>query len=162
MRIDPGQMILGIPAMDLRNAFKRLRRGRFDHGSLRSILNLDEPAARKLMLQLCDAGFVENDHKEFFQLSVKGNALAMATAAKSVSKINAEKTIAEFLERVRIVNCDSQYLYGVLKTVLFGSYLNDSVSKVNDIDIAIQLHRKEQDPDEYWELRKQKIAKEKK
>ncbi len=85
------------------------------------------------------------NEKQYWRNTIKGNALANATAAKPIGRPAADKAFAKFMERVDRVNQDPYFLYKVVTVVLFGSYLTDAPT-VNDIDVGIELDTKEKDP----------------
>ncbi len=82
---------------------------------------------------------------------MKGGALANALFSEPVSRQSAEKTLSKFLDRVREVNLNSRFLYRVRKVVLFGSFLSDAPF-VGDLDLAVDLCRKEKDSGKHSEL----------
>ena len=55
-----------------------------------------------------------------------------------IKRGKADEIIAWLRERALIVNADPQFLYGVARLIVFGSYLTDKV-KLGDLDIAIEL-----------------------
>jgi predicted nucleotidyltransferase len=77
--------------------------------------------------------------RDHFEPSLKGSALAQATAAKPLKRSTAERLVAELIARTRAVNEQKEFAYRVKELVLFGSYLNSS-ERVNDVDVAVRLH----------------------
>jgi predicted nucleotidyltransferase len=77
--------------------------------------------------------------------TIKGNALAMASAAGPVLRKTAERLLAEFLDRVKEVRESDTYLYRVKRVILFGSMLDQDRSHVNDIDLVVELVHKVKD-----------------
>ena len=77
--------------------------------------------------------------------TLKGSTLGLASAAKPVLRKTADSILAKFMERVQIVNSDSNFLVKVKKVLIFGSYLTQS-PRINDIDIAVELAWKENHP----------------
>jgi predicted nucleotidyltransferase len=61
-----------------------------------------------------------------------------------LTRAKADDLIKCLVERVLLVNKDPQYLYGVSRVVIFGSYLTDK-EKLGDIDVAVSLGPKECD-----------------
>ena len=53
----------------------------------------------------------------------------------------------DFIARVEEVNSNEKYVYKVKKVLLFGSYIRPDVMELNDIDIAVELAPKFDDPD---------------
>lgn len=59
--------------------------------------------------------------------------------------MTADRILSKFMDRVRQVNSNPSFLVMVKKVVVFGSYLTDA-PRINDIDIAVELARKENHP----------------
>ena len=68
-----------------------------------------------------------------------------------ITRAKADELIAALVERARAVDADPQYLYGVSRLAVFGSYLT-SKEKLGDIDIAVELGPKERHPATHWKL----------
>jgi predicted nucleotidyltransferase len=105
---------------------------------------------RRLVKDLIVEGLLEPDETgpvEFarYRISRAGRRLSLATAAAPISRATADREVAEFLERVRLVNDDERYLYRVRRVIVFGSYLTDQPS-INDVDLAVELERRVTDP----------------
>ncbi|MFL6194511.1 MAG: hypothetical protein ACJ75H_10090 [Thermoanaerobaculia bacterium] len=116
--------------------------------SVVSILRISRPNAIRLIEELSRRGLIESikhGGESYWQKTLTGRALALATAAGGIKRRTADKVFSAFLERVEEVNNNPYYLYKVRTVVLFGSYLND-VANVGDIDLAIDLVMKESDP----------------
>ena len=128
MRITSAGTIAGIPILEVRR-FLRETMNVSDWGLtyLQRNLSLTSKQARILLAQLHVDAFVEPspDHKNMWQNTSNGNALASASAALPLHRESAHKRLDEFLGRVRLVNsreCDFAYLVG--RVVLIGSMLN--------------------------------------
>jgi predicted nucleotidyltransferase len=61
-----------------------------------------------------------------------------ASAARQIRRTTAELELADFMDRVPLINKDSAYLYSITKVVLFGSALR-SDERLGDVDVAIDL-----------------------
>jgi predicted nucleotidyltransferase len=150
MRIDSKEKIAGIPILTIRKLLRRTNG--FDswpESEIIRVLKLDADRAAKVRDALIEKKLIEStkgysNDEAYFCNSLLGNALAVASAAKPVSRDVAEKAFQEFMERVRTVNADPYYIYKVAKVILFGSFLGDSET-VGDVDIAIDLAPKEKD-----------------
>jgi predicted nucleotidyltransferase len=144
MRINSKDTILDVPILRIR---KLLRRS-MSHGSVifeklaSQTLKLGEQRTREILDELVRQGYYEarenRQGEPYWENTIKGNSLAMATAARPVTRAKADKIFGEFVLRVKEVNDDPYYLFKVNRVVLFGSYIRDTET-VNDIDIAIQL-----------------------
>ena len=84
----------------------------------------------------------------YWEVTNKGRTLALASAAQPILRKTAERKISELLERVKIINTSPRYLFEVTKVIVFGSYLTEK-QKINDIDIAVTLERKEADNNKF-------------
>jgi hypothetical protein len=114
-----------------------------------NVVGVESKKANGILQQLVIEGYVEPRESltsALYENTVKGNALAMASAAPPVKRERARQKLEDFIERVEKVNEDDHFLYRIDVVVLFGSYLSNCET-VNDIDLAIKLVPKTQDPD---------------
>ena len=68
-----------------------------------------------------------------------------STAGKPVTQATAERALSQFLERVTLVNQSPYFLAKVTNRVLFGGMLKPEVERLSDVDVAVELTRKEPD-----------------
>lgn len=68
-----------------------------------------------------------------------------------LTRPTADKLVADLLLRIPMINAGDQYLYGVERIELFGSYLT-SKEKLGDLDVAVLLYRKEPDDSTFRKL----------
>jgi predicted nucleotidyltransferase len=94
---------------------------------------------------LIEPGTIIDQSEPLFRKTLKGSTLGLASASKPVTRKTAERVFSEFMERVKRVNSDPYFLYKVTKVIIFGSYLTDAL-RINDLDAAIELTPKEEDP----------------
>jgi predicted nucleotidyltransferase len=144
MRIDSKDTILGVPILMIRTLLRRSMSygGAISERLARRTLKLGPERTREILDELVRQGCYEageNDLGEpYWENTLKGNTLAMATAARPVTRAKADQIFADFMLRVQQVNDDPYYLFKVTRVVFFGSYIQDTET-VNDIDIAIEL-----------------------
>ncbi len=122
-------------------------------------LRVSRRRAAVVINELLELGYVEALTTEgdlWYKRSLVGSTLAQASAARPLQRRTAERKLAEFLARVRRINEDEYYLYRVKKVLVFGSYLTEAV-RINDIDVAIELAHRWQDPDKHSTLRDARI-----
>ncbi len=162
MRIDSKDDFLGVPILTIRNFLHRSRRrcgGSVSESFARQVLKFGPEQTREILDELARQGFIEKGGsckgEQYWQNTIKGNSLSMATAARPVTRAKADQIFAEFMERVQKVNDDPYYLFRVTRVVLFGSYIRDTPT-INDIDIALQLAPKVDDLDRRGELYEQR------
>lgn len=150
MRIDSKDNIAGISILAVRRLLKKKYNSDWTVVGASDVLEISQEETLKLLGELHAQGYIKpvgiRGERQYWRNTIKGNALANATAAKPIGRPKADKAFAEFMERVNQVNQDPYFLYKVVKVVLFGSYLTD-VPTVNDIDLGIELDTKEKDPD---------------
>lgn len=147
MRLNSSEEISGIPVLHIRKLLRRGRRSMWGKTFVEHVLKINSDQSQQLISELIYQKIIvyakERDDEKLYELTVKGNAFANATAAKAITRETADRTISQLLERVKKINNDSYYLYNVKKVVVFGSYLSD-IERINDIDIAVELAPKEQ------------------
>lgn len=159
MRIAPSETIVGQPALMMRKLFRE-GCGRIWHESLvEQVLGVDFKTAKRIIRDLASEGYIQKaevSREEVYENSIKGNSLAMASAAKPIKRERAEKKLEEFLQRVKIVNDSDYFLYKVQTVVVFGSYLTGK-EFLNDIDVAIKLVPRLEDREEFGKLSDERI-----
>jgi predicted nucleotidyltransferase len=68
-----------------------------------------------------------------------------------ITRALADKLIAELPGRAREMEADPSYLHYAVRIAVFGSYLDPQKQKLGDIDVAIEIGRKEKDGERYVE-----------
>lgn len=177
MKIDPGSDVAGIPILTIRDFLRRIGDDAWTVRWMLKELDVEQDVALAALEELEVQGFVKRrSEKEWFEehvvvqgaisppenrhasnapawaTTIKGNALRMASAAPSAKRGTADRVLAEFLQRVREVKESSSHLYRVKWVILFGSMLDESKERVNDIDLVVNLVRKVKDKDRAHEL----------
>jgi len=147
MRVVSEELIAGYPALEVRDFLRRYRLTDFYIGAAEDDLVLSPRTATIFMNKLKGLEFIEEvgrdrwDGRRVFRLTIKGQALANASAARPLHRKTAERLLAQFLERVQRVNSTQEYVYRVEHVVLFGSMLSD-IDRLGDVDVAVQLQPK--------------------
>ena len=157
MRIDPSKMIAGQPALEIRRLLRRTRLAWLNIDTVCRELGVSTHEAQRVITGMENAGLIEKeksvglDGKDylFWENTIRGNALAMATTARPVKRKTAEKALTQFLGRVSAINENDEVAYRVTRVVVFGSYLTQA-SEINDVDLLVDLkprntNRKEQE-----------------
>jgi predicted nucleotidyltransferase len=146
MRIDPKGMIAGCPALAVRKALRYLRDWhQWEAGDLEAAAALVPGTGSALVKALRTEGLIEASARGAWTVTQAGRTVAAATAAKPVSRATAERALAQFLERVTRVNESPYFLAKVTRVVLFGSMLRLEVDRLSDVDVAVEVARKEAD-----------------
>ena len=163
MRIVSDELIASYPALEVRGFLRRYRLTDFHIEAAQDALVLSPRATTIFMNKLKILGFIEEldkwHERRVFRLTIKGQALANASAARPILRKTAERLLDQFLERVQRVNCTQEYVYRVEQVVLFGSMLSD-IDRLGDVDVAIQLQRKvdEEDAFQEWSMARRRAA----
>lgn len=164
MRIDPNSDVGGYPILLVRDLVRRLKNHFYWRlETVQSIMSVGPQEARDLVAALEAAGLATPAPDapagpKLWTTTQSAQSFGSATAAKPITRQTADKALAEFLERVHRVNSDPYFLAKVTKVVLFGSYLRAEVTRLSDVDIAIQLEPKESDHERLRVLAGERIA----
>jgi hypothetical protein len=137
MRIELNQTIAGFSATQIRQLMRETLGGPISLRRVKQSLRCPESTARRVLVDLEREGLIQpvDDHLE---PSLKGSALAQATAARPLVRNTAQRLVADLVLRARLINLDDDWAYRVGMLVVFGSYV-DGVERPNDIDVACQL-----------------------
>lgn len=121
-------------------------------GLVEEHLSITETAAQEVIETLVAEGFLEARRTRRdgvrFDRTVKGSALAMASAAKPLQRTTVEGRLKELIDRMVHVNASDEFLCGVQEAFVFGSYLGTN-ERLGDLDINLKLYRKETDGDRF-------------
>jgi predicted nucleotidyltransferase len=149
MRIDPKSMIGGWPALIVRKTLRHLRVwDQWGVETLESIAALAPGTGSDLVKALLVEGLIESCARGAWSVTQAGCAFSVATAAQLVTRVTAERALAQFLDRVEQVNRDPYFLGKVVRVVLFGSMLKPEVMRLSDVDLAVELATKESDSEQ--------------
>jgi hypothetical protein len=137
MRIEPDETIAGYPARAVRHLMRKTLGRSITPRLVSEVLACTRRQAGAVLRSLEEEGWVcvVNDHLE---PSLRGSALAQATAAKPLYRCTADRLVSELLDRVEAVNGDAKYAYTIETVVIFGSYLSQQ-ERINDVDVGLQF-----------------------
>ncbi len=147
MRISKDEIIAGYPALTVRAFLRRYRSLSIGAGSVAQQFQTNERQAREFLLGIESLGLIEPaesplpDNEAAYEITIKGNALANASAAKPIRRSTAELALRQFMDRLSRLNASGEYVYRVTSAVVFGSMLTDT-ERLGDVDIAIELEAK--------------------
>jgi predicted nucleotidyltransferase/predicted transcriptional regulator len=145
MRIDPKDALAGQPILKIRDFLRNCQLFNWNTQTVITAFNVDLGGAERIIVTLKQRGYVRSvdiSGRKYWKTTLKGNALALSSAAKPLLRATAERKLREFLDRVVEVRKSKYYLYKVSEVVVFGSYLSGN-EKINDIDLSINLLPKE-------------------
>jgi len=104
-----------------------------------------------VLARLEAAGYMEKvevDHhgEIWWDTTIQGNALAMASFGKPISRKTADRLVSELLQRARDYNSDPAKPLFIDSLRVFGSYLNPEIDPLGDVDIELTYGRRITDP----------------
>lgn len=145
MRLDPNEQIAGLPVLEVRKLLRQtIDTQAWNLLFIKRLLPLSTLKARTLLAEMLAQELIEPSptFRGMWRNTSNGNAFAGATAAKPLRRESAQKSLDEFMERVRYVNSvDCPFISWIGKVVLLGSMLTDR-PRVSDVDISVRLDRK--------------------
>jgi len=154
MILRPDQVIAGRPAKDVRKFLREMLHLRFACGYARYVLRCSIEEAEKVVSALEQGGYLSragrHEGQELYETTLKGNQLAGATL-RPISRATAERTLEAFMQRVRAVNSDPDYLETITGVIVFGSFLSPK-EDLGDVDVGIQLERKPMSEEVFMQL----------
>lgn len=136
--------MLGIPMIEIRKILRRNIYYIADEEYITKTLKISKRKAHEIIKMLIKSNYLNHDaelpHKRYTN-TIKGNALACATAALPIKRSTADQKVKEFLERVKTVNSDECFHYQITRIDIFGSYLSKK-ERISDIDLIVYLELK--------------------
>jgi len=146
MRLDPSTMVAGRPALEIRRLLRCSSKAgcgirtvcrEFGISAQKAKTILGELEEAQLLVQGTVRG-LDGRERPYWENTMKGNTLAMASSARPVKRSTAERVIDQFLDRVATVNGGERFAYRVQRVTVFGSYLTQA-DRLNDVDLLVDL-----------------------
>lgn len=147
MRVSKTDVIAGLPA-GLARAIVRKFRGRETVAEIAAdLLEGTDFELGAVFAGLEAAGYMErvrvdNDGTVWWDSTIQGNALAMASFGKPISRKTADRIVAGLLERAQAYNADPGKPMFIDTLRVFGSYLNPGIDPLGDVDIELTYGRR--------------------
>lgn len=141
MRIATNQMIAGFPAPLTRKLMRKATAHLISLRTVTDVLECPDRVGKTVLADLRRNGFLQSAsgwNNTRFEATMKGSALAQATAAKSLRKTTAKRLIADVIRRACRVNRNEDWAYRVDLLVIFGSCVSGA-ARSNDVDVACAL-----------------------
>lgn len=154
MRLMKTDVIAGLPAPTARAFLRRTRFADFDEEWALSMLSPHGVASpHSTLLGLKEAGYIEraehsHGNQRWWRTTTLGNALAMASFGKPITRKTADRLVAELIERAKAYNADPTKPCFVQRLRIFGSYLDTAVDPLGDVDVELVLGQRTTDPQE--------------
>lgn len=147
MRVAKTDVIAGLPA-ELARAICRKFRGREMVAEIAE--NLLAGTGFELDTVFADleaAGYLERirtdrDGDVWWDTTILGNALAMASFGRPISRKTANRLVIELLGRARAYNADPSKPMFIDTLRVFGSYLDPDIDPVGDVDVELTYGRR--------------------
>ena len=143
MRLAKTDIIAGLDATTVRNLMRSLRNpGTVQYVQSRIPGGID---AADTVTELKKLGYLRLEDRaayageDWWVTTTLGNALAMASFAKPISRTTAERLLTGLLERTKAWNANPDRLISIDEVIVFGSYLDLTINRLGDVDIAVTL-----------------------
>jgi predicted nucleotidyltransferase len=144
MILRPDQVIAARPAKDIRKLLREIRHLQVSCEHVQHVLGCPMEEAKQIIRALEKEGYLSRTGRhegcDLYETTLKGNQLAGANL-RPISRTTADKTLKAFLQRVRAVNADPDYLETITGVIVFGSFLS-ARKELGDVDVGIRLERK--------------------
>lgn len=142
MRIAKTDVIAGLPAAAARDIMKVFGSQELPAeyaGEVLARYGIATPAD-VVVKALADAGYltVDNEYRDVeWTTTIQGNALGMASFGKPISRKTADRLLDELIQRARSYNADPGKPMFVRTLTIFGSYLDEAVDPLGDLDVGL-------------------------
>lgn len=153
MRVAKTDVIAGLPAPVARSLV-RMFRGRpvVQDAADRLLHDNGLGNASDVFTALEAAGYLEqvgfdlDDGYIWWETTTTGNALAMASFGKPISRKTADRLVSGLVERAAVYNAEATKPLFIDRLRIFGSYLQTEIDPLGDVDIELSYGRRITDP----------------
>jgi hypothetical protein len=144
MKNQESDQIAGVKISEIKGLFQKVYDKYFYYDFIPVNLNVGEDKAQDLFKEFIKLDLIEK--KEFgYQLTKKGVDISKDGEKRPLKRKKAEQQLDLFVNRAMHVNSNYDYIYNVIKIVVFGDYIT-SEKWVNSIDVSINLKEKYDKP----------------
>ncbi|MGN7150691.1 hypothetical protein ACTHQ6_17025 [Arthrobacter sp. SAFR-179] len=147
MRVAKTDTIAGLPAGLARSIVRKFRGREMVSEAVADLLEGTGYEHETVLAELEAAGYMEKvrvdtDGDVWWDSTIQGNALAMASFGKPISRKTADRLVAGLVERAQAYNGDpgKPLFIGTLR--VFGSYLSPGIDPLGDVDIELTYGRR--------------------
>lgn len=147
MRVAKTDVIAGVPA-ELARAICRKFRGREMVAEIaEDLLAGTGHDLGTVFTELEAAGYLEKirtdrDGDVWWDTTILGNALAMASFGRPISRKTADRLVIGLLQRAKAYNADPSKPMFIDTLRVFGSYLDPEIDPIGDVDIELAYGRR--------------------
>lgn len=160
MRIDKTELIAGQPILRVRDFLRSIGDNGFTDLEIAHRFKVSQGGAAEILRELRARSWIEprDGHEPgWYEVSMRGRALAAARAVAPISRMAAELLMKRFLERVSDVNGRDELTHHVTEVRVFGSYLS-SFEDLGDVELRFR-NIPGRDPIKYNEERAEQSGK---
>jgi predicted nucleotidyltransferase len=161
MHLDPDKKLAGYPQIEIRDLLRKSNK-ELDKWQLSFIeegLSTFRDEAIKLVKELESRNLIQDSGRKIYksnprdfqreeliiwELTDKGRRFAKASTER-ISRDEADRIIRSLLKQIDQANQNPEFTYIISQALVFGSYITD-IQCLSDVDIALELTPKEQDP----------------
>ena len=150
MRVDPKKKYCGLSAKDMRLFLNTLFGYRFSgvERTKKQILQCYEIFSHKPRLSkvnfiksLIEEGFIEKQ-KQHYILTDKSIGFANAKLTPPITKVKAKSIVDDLINRAMQINTNPYFVGQITSIKLFGSYIDPNKEDCGDIDVIVEIKRK--------------------
>ncbi len=147
MRVAKTDTIGGLPAELARSIVRKFRGREMIAEVVADLIEGTGLEPEAVLAGLEAAGYMEkvrvdNDGDVWWDTTVQGNALAMASFGKPISRTTADRLVSGLLERAYAYNADPDKPLFINTLRVFGSYLSPEIDPLGDVDIELTYGRR--------------------
>lgn len=147
MRVQKSDVIAGLPAPVARAVLRKFNRREAYAEELAPVLSGLDVEVESALPSLVQAGLIEFVKQDLmgddrWVPTMAGNALAMASFGKPITRATADRLLAEVLDRAVALNADPRKIVRIERIRVFGSYLDPSVERLGDLDLELRVARR--------------------
>ena len=147
MKLNSNDLICGIKAKLIRDFFtknEQLQDPGGPYATNFTMLGLNTKKETQLFIEKLEKeGYYAKNmtHNKIIYWIRENKALAITNAKfiKRISRTKANKILSDFLERIKQLEKDPYHISHVTEARVFGSYLDDKVEDLGDVDVQIDL-----------------------
>lgn len=168
VRIDPDKELAGYVQVKIRDLLRKANQGSESwkicfisenlHISREETIKVVRALEKEgLIIQARDRGIYKRNPDKFqkeelteWELTDKGRRFAKAST-EGISRDEADKIISTLPTRIEQINQNPEFVYTIRRAFIFGSYVETDDQCLGDVDIALELEPKENDPQKQQE-----------
>jgi hypothetical protein len=161
VKVDLSTTIGGQPMLVIRKFLRQVGNSSWGVSYVRRLFSVGEHEAQELVAGLVKRGYIKKSEHAigdgWWEVSAAGKRVALANSKKKITRGAADIVVSSLLQRAKEVNAEGGYLVRVRRMTAFGSYVEGEPA-IDDIDVEIELERKEADEQKHRQALEKKVA----